>query len=210
VPHFEVGLGHGHVVGKGSIALSERPMRGQGEVNVHGIRIESLLGGRAARNQLSGILNGRAALQASGESLDALAANAAGTISASLSDGTISSLLDAKMGLEGGRIVRGLLIGAEPIVLRCAAAVIDVRKGEGRIRTLVVDSDRTRTTASGTIDLARRTLDVVLTPQAKQPGLFVLDRSIHLHGPIGEPKHELVARVDGTPKTASGCQAERP
>jgi hypothetical protein len=210
VPRFEVGLGSGHVVGKGSIALAERPMRGEGEVDVRAVRIETLLGERAARNQLSGIVNGRAALQASGESLDALVASATGTISALVSDGTISSLLDAKMGLQGGRIVRGLLIGAEPIALRCAAAVIDVRKGEGRIRTLVVDTDRTRTTGSGTIDLGHRTLDVVLTPQAKQPGLFVLDRSIHLRGAMAEPHHELVARAEAAPAAAPVCGAKRP
>jgi hypothetical protein len=210
VPRFQVGFGRGHVAGTGSIALAERPMRGQVEVDVHAVRIETLLGERAARNQLSGIVNGRATLQASGESLDALVANAAGTISAFVSDGTISSLLDAKMGLQGGRIVRGLLTGAEPIALRCAAAVIDVRKGEGRIRTLVVDTDRTRTTGSGTIDLADRTLDVVLTPQAKQPGLFVLDRSIHLRGAVGAPQHELVARADAAPAAAPACAAQRP
>jgi hypothetical protein len=210
VPRFQVGLAGGEVLGKGSIALSQRPMRGQAEVDVRAVRIESLLGERAARNQLSGIVNGRAALQASGGSLDALLANAAGTVSAFVSDGTISSLLDAKIGLQGGRIVRGLLTGAEPIALRCAAAVIDVQQGEGRIRTLVVDTDRTRTTGSGTIDLAHRTLDVVLTPQAKQPGLFILDRSIHLRGAVGEPRHELVARADIAPAAGPSCRAERP
>ncbi|HEX4235684.1 MAG TPA: AsmA family protein [Caldimonas sp.] len=210
VPHLQVRLGGGQVIGKGSVTLSEQPLRGQAEVDVHAVRIETLLGERATRSQLSGTVSGRAALQTGGASLDALLANATGTISAFVSDGTISSLLDAKMGLQGGRIVRSLITGAEPIALRCAALVVDVRKGEGRIRTLVVDTDRTRTVGSGTIDLADRTLDVVLTPQAKEPGLFVLDRSIRLSGAVGALKHELVARADAAPAAGLSCRPERP
>jgi hypothetical protein len=174
------------------------------------MRLESLLGERAARSQLSGLLHGRAVLKASGASLDALLASAAGTVSAFVSGGTISSLLDAKMGLQGGRIVRSMLTGAEPIAMRCAEAVLDLRRGEARIRTLVVDTERTRTTGTGTIDLARQTLDVVLTPEAKQRGLFVLDRSIHLQGALREPRHELVARAAPAAAAAPGCRAERP
>jgi len=152
------------------------------------------------------VLHGRAALRASGETVDALLASASGTVSATLSQGTISSLLDAEMGLQGGRILKGLLRGAEAIALRCAAAVVDVRSGRGTVRSLVVDSERTRTTGTGTIDLAQRTLDVVLTPEAKQPGLFVLDRSIRLHGPIAAPAHELVARAVRAAPAAQGCR----
>ena len=76
-------------------------------------------------------------------------------MSAFVSGGTISSLLDAKMGLQGGRVVRSMLVGAEPIAIRCAAAVLDVERGTARIRSLVVDSERTRTLGSGTIDLGK-------------------------------------------------------
>ena len=63
---------------------------------------------------------------------------------------------------------------------------------------------------SGTIDLGRETLDLVLTPEAKQPGLFVLSRSIHLHGPLRQPARELVARGEPSPEPARGCPAARP
>jgi AsmA protein len=207
VAHVAFGVGAGRFAGKGSIELDERPLRVEAEADVGALPIESLLGERAARRQLSGVLHGRVALRAHGESLDALLASAAGTVSATVSNGTISSLLDAQMGLQGGRIVKSLVRGAEPIALRCAAAVLDVRGGRGTIRSLVVDTERTRTTASGTIDLARRTLDVVLTPEAKQPGLFVLDRSIRVHGALAEPGHELVARAAPKPLSPHVCPA---
>jgi hypothetical protein len=54
-----------------------------------------------------------------------------------------------------------------------------------------------------------QTLDVVLTPEAKQSGLFVLQRSIHLLGALREPKHELVARAAAAPASLQGCHPER-
>ena len=103
-----------------------------------------------------------------------------------------------------------MLVGAEPIALRCAAVVLDLERGAAKIRSLVVDTERTRILGSGTIDLGKERVDVVLTPEAKQAGLFILDRSIHLHGPLREPGHELVARVEPASAPVRACRAERP
>ena len=210
VSRFDVGIGSGHAVGKASVDTRARPTRGDLEADVSAIRIEPFLPAKAAKSLLSGTLHGRAVLKASGDSGDALLASAAGTVSAFVTGGTISSLLDADMGLQGGRIVRSALAGAEPIAVRCATAIVDVDHGAGRIRALAIDTERTRTTGSGTVDLARQSVDVVLTPQAKQAGLFILDRSIRLHGALREPKHELVPRAAAASAPANGCRPDRP
>ena len=126
-----------------------------------------------------------------------------------MTGGTISSLLDAEIGLQGGKIVKSLIAGSEPIPIRCAAMTLDLRNGSGQLRSLVLDTERTRTTGSGRIDLHAQTLDVLLTPESKQGGLFVLDRSIHLHGSLKKPARELVARVGGAVSAANAgvCRA---
>ena len=210
VSRFDVGIGHGHAVGKGSVDIGARPMQGSAEFDVSAVRIESFLPEHAAKNLLSGTVHGSGALKASGDSAEALLASAAGRVSAFVSAGTISSLLDAKVGLQAGRVVRSMLAGAEPIALRCAATAVDLERGVGKIRTLVIDTERTRTVGSGTIDLANQSFDVVLTPEAKQPGFFILERSIHLHGPLREPRHELIARAAAASAPARSCRAERP
>ena len=210
VSHFDVGIGKGRAVGKASVDTASKPPRGDVELDVSAIRIESLLPASASKSLLSGTLHGRAMLQASGDSVAALLASASGRVDAVVDDGTISSLLDAKMGLQGGRVVRSILTGAEPMALRCAAAVLELERGTARIRTLVIDSERTRTTGTGTIDLAKETFDVILTPQAKQTGLFILDRSIHLHGSLREPRHELIARAAPASAPVRACRAGRP
>jgi hypothetical protein len=210
VSRFEVGVGEGRATGKAHVDTTSKPMRADAEVDASAIRIEAFLPAKAARSLLSGTLHGHAALKASGDSAAALLGSASGTVSATVSGGTISSLLDARMGLQVGRVARSMFLGAEPIAMRCAAAVLDVERGAARIRSLVVDSERTRTTGSGTIDVGRDALDVVLTPEAKQPGLFTLDRSIRLSGPLREPRHALVARVAPTSAPVRSCPSDRP
>jgi len=210
VSHFDIGIGEGRVTGKADVDTESEPLRGDAELDVSAIQIESLLPPRAEKGLLSGTLHGHAALKTSGDSAEALLAGATGSVSAFVSGGTISSALDAKMGLQGGRVIRSMLTGAEPIAVRCAAMVLDVARGSATVRSLVVDSERTRTLGSGTIDLRKQSIDVLLTPEAKQPGLFIFDRSIHLLGPLREPRHELVARVAPASAPVRGCRPDRP
>ena len=179
-------------------------------MTLRGARVEQLLPAQTDKNRVTGALHGRAQLNARGDSAEALLASATGSISASLVGGTISSLLDAEIGLQGGKIVKSLLGGAEPLPIRCAAAVLDLRNGNGPLRTLVLDTARTRVSGSGVVDLARETIDIVLTPEAKQGGLFVLDRSIRLNGALRHPARELVARAEPSPASAKACPAARP
>jgi AsmA family protein len=191
---LDVGVAQGHATGRAAFDLREKAASAEADLMLHGARVEALLREQPNNKRVTGALQGRAHLQAAGESAAALLASASGTISASLSGATISSLLDAEMGLQGGKILRSMIGGAEPIAVRCAAAVVDLRRGRGRIRTLVIDTARTRTTGSGTIGLPDRTIDLLLTPEAKQSGLFVLDRSIRIHGPMLKPANSLVER----------------
>ena len=123
-------------------------------------------------------------------------ASVSGTVSAMLTAGTIPSLLDAQMGLQGGKLMRTLISGNEPLPLPCAAVAIDLDAGRGRIRSLVVESKNTLTGGSGTIDLRAGTIDLVLTPEPKRPGLFELQKSIRLSGPLPRPEKKLVDRVE--------------
>ena len=205
ISRFDLGVAQGHVEGHGSLALHAAPMRGEAEVNVRGVRVESFVRDAEGKSRLTGALGGHATLKAQGDSAAGLRDSVSGRVTASLTGGTISSLLDAEIGLQGGKIVRSLLGGAEPVAIRCATATLDLDRGTGRVRTLVFDTERTRTTGGGTIDLGAETLDIVLTPEAKQGGLFNLERSIRVHGPLRHPARALVARAPVAAAPDRGC-----
>jgi len=199
VPRFDVGIAEGHAVGRASVDWREGPPRAEVDLSLRGVRVEPLLHESSGEKRIGGALQGRAQLKASGASLETLLASAEGSATATLTGGTISSRLDAEIGLQGGKVVRSFLTGAEPIAIHCVVATVDFARGKGRIRSLLLDTERTRTTGAGAIDIGQQTIDLVLTPEAKQPGLFVLERSIRLHGPLRRPAHELIARAPAAP-----------
>ncbi|MEP6738829.1 MAG: AsmA family protein [Caldimonas sp.] len=203
VSDIDVGVAGAHATGR--VALDMRRPRAivDADVSLRGLRLQTMLPAQAENKRVTGVLHGRVRVKAAGDSGAALLADSSGTATVVLTSGTISSLLDAELGLQGGKILRSMIGGAEPIAIHCAAATVDLQRGAGRVRTLLFDTERTRTTGTGTIDLRDETIDLVLTPEAKQGGLFVLDRSIRLHGPLRKPGHELVDRA--APVAGAGC-----
>ena len=188
ISDFDLGWAGGHTRGRLGVDLRQPLALLDVSLATSGVRVESLLPARDGDKRLSGTLRASLALKASGNTVDALRDSLGGAGSMRLRDGTISSLLDAEMGLEGGKLVRTLLSGAEALALPCAAAQFDVNEGRAHLRELVVDSANTRTVGSGSLDLRDLSIDLVLTPQPKRPGLFELRRSIRFFGPLPRPQ----------------------
>ena len=207
VSHLDIGWGGGHSTGRLALDLRQPQASAEATLETRGVRIESVLGAQEEKKRITGALRSRLALRGIGNTPQALRASVSGTLSVSLSDGTISSLLDAELGLEGGKLMRTLISGVEFLPLPCAAATLDVNGGRARIRSLVIDSANTRTTGNGTIDLRDEAIDLVLTPQPKRPGLFELRRSIHLFGHLPKPQRALVERVEPPPGAACDANA---
>ncbi|MEP7301284.1 MAG: AsmA family protein [Caldimonas sp.] len=206
VSDLDLGWAGGHSTGTIGLDLRRHPPAAEALLETRGVRIETLFPGRDAQHRITGALRGRLALKASGDDADALRASAAGTVSATLTAGTIPSLLDAQIGLQAGKVVRTMLSGNEAMALPCAALAVDVANGRAKIRSLVIASANTRTTGSGSIDLRETTIDLILTPEALRPGLLDLRKSIHLSGPMTRPARKLVDRVElpGDPACAAG------
>ena len=208
VPRFDVGVAQGHAVGSASVDLRDRPLRVDLDPSLRGARLE-----RCCTSRRQGTHRRRVAGPGAAEGERRVGRGAARERQrlAALARRWNHLQPARRRDRTPGRPDRAQLpLGAEPIAIHRAVAAIDLSRGAGRIRTLVVDTERTRSVGSGTIDLARETLDVVLTPAAKRPGLFVLARSIRLHGPLRQLARELVARAEASAEPARGCPAARP
>ena len=195
VSSLDVGIAGGHATGSVNADLRRPVPSGEARLAWRGVRLESLLPAQDPGRRISGLLQGRATLTAKGADAADLLASAAGQATLRLVDGTIASMLDAKIGLQAGKVVRTVLSGNEPLPLPCAAATVDIAGGQARIRSLVIDSANTRTTGSGTFHLRQRTVNLVLTPTSKKPGLLDIGKSIRLQGRLDKPERELIDRV---------------
>lgn len=192
---FDLGLADGHALGHLDIDQSKAPRRLAAAMTWTGLRLEALLPLQTDKRRVSGVLHGKAQLNSIGNTLSALTKALSGSLSMSLADGRIPSLINAEISLQGGKILRNLIGGGQVIPITCANLVVGVREGSGSIRRLVLDTELSRTTGTGTIDLTGKTLDLVISSEPKQHAWLVLDKAIHLHGPWQKPQRSLIARV---------------
>ena len=205
---IDVGYAGGHATGDLSLDARSRPTLIKARIAVRDVAVALLLPS-AGRPPISGSLRGSVELTSSGESTAAWLANASGSLAATLSGGTISSKLDAQLGLDAVKMLRTLISGDAALPLPCAALRLDLRGGRARVLGLVLESSNTRVSGTGSIDLrSGNAIDIVLTPSPLQPGLFDLRRSIRLTGPLGKVQRSLVERPVKLPATA--CSTKPP
>ncbi|MDF1585912.1 AsmA family protein [Marinimicrococcus flavescens] len=172
----------------GRLVLDARkgPPALQLELDAPGIDMAALLAafGREDLVESKGRLKLR--LAGAGASPAALAGSLDGELEAVLAAGRLRvGVLD---GLEGGRRIAAALFG-DPrgwVDLRCGRFEIPVADGVARLRTAVLETSVSRVLASGSIDLGRERLDLLLTPRSRVGGLD-LALPVKLKGTLMEP-----------------------
>jgi len=200
---IDIGLAGGHVVGLLTFDGRRKPISSHAKVDFKEMRIERLLDRLAKGAQSAGQINGHFDLKGQGDSIAKTLASATGSMQVSMAGGGISNLLDARLGLNTGKILRLMITGDQAIAIHRAVIDFDFEQGLGKSKAILLDTDQTRTEGTGTIDLRSETVDVLLTPHPKKPGLFSRHSSIHVHGPIRKMEFSLA-------ETAAGKEMEPP
>ena len=186
---FDAGLVAGRMTGRvavdgtGAVPLLTIATR------IAGSTIEALLlRGGAIRGPLQGTIH----LTGRGADVRAAMGAASGRIGLSVQGGTIRRD-DATF--VGGDVVRGIGAalggGGARVGLRCLAGVLVARGGRLVPAPLTIDSLISRAEASGSVDLARERLDLVLTGRSKRPALFQSTTPTRLFGTFLQPQVDI-------------------
>ena len=194
----------GSVTARATFDANPVPPRATLKADLDGIRLDQLLRLQAENDRVAGTIGAHAELRSSGATRRMLLQRLAGTLTAATSHVSISSRLDARLALNGGRVLRTMLEGAEQIPVRCGALELRIRDGIGQAERLVIETDAMKLIGSGSIDLAAQSLALTLIPQRRQAALLTLDRSIRVAGPLDAPRVTLEA-APASPPAATGC-----
>jgi AsmA family protein len=152
---------------------------------------------------VTGGLDARIALRGNGDSPTRWLAGAEGNVRAELIGATIPESLDAKLGLDGGHLLRAMFKGEDRARIECSALELQFSAGRAQVRRLALTTASVQVDGRGAIDFKRDAIDLVLTPHRKRSALFALDRVLQVSGAIKSP---TVALVDGdTGPSAVGC-----
>jgi uncharacterized protein involved in outer membrane biogenesis len=210
---IDVGLAGGHLTGSISFNGGRAPHAARATIELRDIRLERLMPTLAATARSIAPVRGEITLSGHGNSIAAMLGNATGSAIARVDGGRISNLADAKLGLNGGKILSLLVRGDRDIAVHCGAVAFDLRNGSGTSQ-VVLDTEQTRTEGVGSVDLREERWDLVLTPQPKNPGLFTRRASIRTQGTfrtaeISIQERIAIGRVGGTVQsTENGSSAE--
>jgi uncharacterized protein involved in outer membrane biogenesis len=143
----------------------------------------------------SGLINGRIRLHGTGDSVRKSLASSNGEASATIANGTISNLAADILGLDVAKAVGLLITGDKQIALRCMVADFQVDNGMMKPRILMLDTDSTLVTGTGSINLADEHLDLSLSGENKSVSPLSLGGPIVVGGTFMHPTGGLGAKA---------------
>lgn len=199
---LDFGVAGGHLNALITLDGSKRPIQAQARVKAQKLLIAKLFPLSPLSKTSIGQVNGVFDLKGSGDSVGRMLATSEGKIGLVASGGQISRLMMEKAGLHLWEMLQLNLSGDQLIELRCAVADFDVKAGILRPNALILDTQVTTITGSGTIDLAREQLDLTLNQKTKNTSPLALRSPLILRGSfvkpvVGVDKGKLVARAVG-------------
>ena len=200
---LDFGFAGGTIASNVTLDAREPTLKTEAKVDFRGIRVDRLIpAGKTRLAQGAGLMGASIQLQGAGDSIADAAAKANGRVSATISNGRVSNLLDAISGLNGGKVLALLMAGDKTIQVNCGGVAFDVKNGKGTASLFVVDTEQTQILGSGGFDLAQERFDLTITPKPKRVGILSLRTPVRVSGSFNNPdfsveKGPLLARAGG-------------
>ena len=199
---LDFGVAGGHLNAFITLDGSKRPIQATARVKAQKLLIAKLFPSAALNKTSIGQVNGVFDLKGRGDSVGQMLATSEGKIGLVAAGGQISRLMMEKAGLHLWEMLQLNLAGDQLIELRCAVADFDVKAGILRPNALILDTQVTTITGTGSIDLAREQLDLTLNQRTKNTSPLALRSPLILRGSfvkpvVGVDKGKLAVRALG-------------
>ena len=187
----------------GSLSLdgSADPVHGKLRVDVKAVQLSQLFptASEAVRASV-GVLDGAAAIQASGNSMAELLGSSNGDAKVYMRDGTLSKSLLEMASLNIGSVVITRLFGDRPVNVRCAVADLALRDGVAHTRNVFLSTDEALIDVKGNIDFKNEQLALGIKPSSTKLKVFSLRSPLYVRGSFAKPdvglaKGPLLARA---------------
>lgn len=205
VTPLRLGIAGGQAEGTLDIDSTQRPPQARLDLRWRDVQLADLLPPLPADRQVNGPVSGRLQLQSHGASVSQWLANTSGQAHAEMRSGSLSAALDARLALNGGKVLRAAVADPSDVPIACARVELALREGRADLFPVQLDTAQTRIDGRGELDLRQRRLDLLLTPQPKQPAVLALKQSIRIRGPWSTLSIDRVPQEAIRP--AAGCPA---
>lgn len=181
-------MADGQVVADISIDSNSKPPVGKTKIQVTGLNLRKLFPPKSGMMAAPlGALYARIDMTGRGASTAELFGSANGRLALLINGGHISNLLMEAVGLDLAEALRIIATKDVQVKLRCAVADLAIKDGVATPQVLVIDTEDTIVTATGTVDFRAEKLDLETKPEPKDPSPFVLRTPILIRGTFKDP-----------------------
>ncbi|HEY6926733.1 MAG TPA: AsmA family protein [Steroidobacteraceae bacterium] len=157
------------------------------DLNIADVRLGQLAKKDPTQPPLDGPLRGHLKLTGHGHSIHEIAADANGSMIATLPQGTMRASLAELTGIDLRGLRMLLTKNKDETPVRCAVARFDLRKGTLTAQTLVIDTDPVLITGAGSIELNTEALDLQLQGHPKHVRLLRVQAPVAIRGTLAHP-----------------------
>ena len=200
---IDLGVGGGRLTGALNLDARRDPPSSSAVVELQDVRLERLFPALANKVRGAGAIAGLVSLVGRGNSLAAMVGNSSGSLKATMGRGRISGLADAKLGLDFGKVFLEFLRRDRDSLVHCGSVSLWVTNGHAKSQEIVLDTDLTHVTGAGTLDLRNERIDILLSPEPRNPSPFTRRASIRIHGPLRAVETAVERRVAPPPPQAT-------
>lgn len=183
VDPFRVEMARG--VMRGRVVVDQRGNRAKPVLSIDLALEDTTIGTLAGGGEIDARLRGMARLTGTGETIREAVGRSSGRIALVSGPGRIPSKIASFIGLDVGR---GVFADRDAVAsLRCMIVRMDVTDGTARMNPLMVDTSRSQSRVSGTIDLASEGLALSMMGSPKKNSILRLTRPVPIGGTIKAP-----------------------
>ena len=197
---ISLGVAGGTVAGSIRIDANIVPAAVTAKLDVRALQLKQLFPAVESTKSALGKISGQFDLTGRGNSVAQTLGSATGNMAVLMGKGEISNILLEFIGLDGGEVMKFLVLGDRNVQLQCAAVAFDVKQGLMTSRAIVLDTSDTIVTGGGQVSLADETLDIVLKAAPKDRSILSFRSPLRIGGTFGAPsagpeKTALAGRV---------------
>lgn len=200
---LKFGVAGGALVGSVRLDGNASVIIASTDLKVRKVRLAQLFPTLESAKTSIGLVNGDIELKGRGNNVASMLGSSNGRLALVLGEGEVSKFMMETVGLHILEMLQIKLSGDRNIKINCGIADFSVKQGVMQSRTLMLDTDITRLTATGNIDMGTETLDLTLTQKSKKLSLIALRPPILVRGNFAKPK----ASVDKTKLASRGLGA---
>lgn len=184
---LDFGVAHGRIISHIKVDARAKPAQTKVETEIRHLRLKEILKRWDVSSESAGLIGGKAIYWFKGNSVANMLSSADGGLLMLMTGGKLDDLLVELSGLDLGEALVALFDKESNTQINCAFLDLPTKNGIIAISKMIIDTEDTIFLGSGSIDLKKEELDMVIDPHPKDLSVFSARAPLHIEGTLKKP-----------------------